>query len=889
MFMNRLLQRLGILIAVLAFTSAMGYGQLYVDANATGANDGSTWEDAYTDLQEALGAALEDDEIWVAAGTYVPGTDTLDYFQLVEGVRLYGGFAGTETSEGERDPEANVTILSGDVNADDVPGDSLSRLDNVFHVLLADSTITNATILDGFTISGGQSVLAGVDGIIRDSGAGLLSEGSPIVSNCIFTQNSASRGGALFAQGSDASSIKILDCEFTDNHAAFGGGVMFIGLVGGLIDNCSFENNTVDASGSAIYNGSSIDTVLNSTFTGNTANRGALFHDGSNAYYENLDFDSNEALELGASLIITGGEPTFESCTFSSGVGGVRGGVMYFFEGVAEFNNCEFTSNSASNLGGVITIQEADDDSEATFNNCSFSDNAADRGGVIYVLGGAGIFNDCDFNSNVGTTLGGAIAIQDIDAPSTINCNNCTFSAHTSGNGAAIFSFAGITEFDNCDFVNNSSESGGVGFIQGGEVHFDGCLLEQNVGGDFGGAGLTGFGASSSFTNCIFRENQSSRLGAAWWTQNDMSSNEFLNCQFIENSIEGGSSSSGNALGFGQASIGTVDSCYFEGNNNGFNPDFGSGGAIAVLGDTTIQGGSIVLGSISITRSLFIANQATVQGGAIDLSAVNATVENCVFAFNTSNAGTIINNGSTRFGSPLTLTNNTFYLNEGSFGSGLVQWENPSDTVDADASAEIQNNIFVGGDGPAYAVEDGTPTLTSNGGNLVQDESLDAAATADDMENVTEGDIALTEPLAVDFRLTSSSIAIDAGVNTDAPTVDLTGTVRLDSENTIVDAGAYEFHGFPDATDNLTLDFGINVNPTVTRDNVTLNFESDKTGDVDVMVFDYQGNRVMHIADNKVAPTFKRTMNVGHLPSGKYIVRVLTDGGIGGGKFIVTH
>lgn len=837
MFMNRLLQRLGILIAVLAFTTAIGYGQLYVDANATGANDGSTWEDAYTDLQDALGAALPDDEIWVASGTYLPGTDTLDYFQLVEGVRLYGGFAGTETSEGERDPEANVTILSGDVNGDDVPGDSLSRLDNVFHVLLADSTITNATIVDGFTISGGASLdptRDGLPGIIRDSGGGLLSTGSPIVSNCIFTQNSASRGGAVYVSGNDGSSIKFLDCTFDSNHARFGGAVMLIALNGGIVDNCTFENNSCDVSGGAIYNGLSIDTIINSTFTQNAASFGAIYHGDSRTSYDNLDFDSNNAQgNLGAACVLSGGEATFSNSTFTSGIA-ERGGAMYVFAGEGVFNNCEFSSNSANSLGGVFTIQETDDPSSLTFNDCLFTENSGDRGGVV-------------------------------------------------------FSFGGITEFNNSDFTLNTSNGGGVGFVQGGNVNFNGSLLERNNGGNFGGAGLTGFGASSSFTNCDFNENQSSRFGGAWWTQNDMTTNEFINCSFIENSIEGGDASLGNALAFGQASSGIVDSCYFEGNNNGFNPDFGSGGAIWVGGDTMIQGGSIVLGSMSITRSLFIANQATVQGGAIDLSSVNSTVENCVFAFNSSDTGTIINNGSSRFGSPLTLTNNTFYANDVVFGSGLVQWENPADTLDADASAEIQNNIFVDGAGPAYAVQDGSPTLISNGGNLVQDESLDTAATADDIENVTAEDIALVDPLAVDFRLGSSSLAIDAGVNDGAPTVDLTGEVRLDSENTIVDAGAYEFHGIKDATNNLTLDFGINVNPTVTNDYVTLNFDSDKTGDIQVMVFDYQGNRVMHIADNKVAPTFRRTMNVGHLPSGKYIVRVLTDGGIGGGKFIVTH
>lgn len=832
--MDRLLQRLGTTIIMLACFSAIGYGQIYVDIDATGNNDGSTWTDAYVDLQDALAAALPDDEIWVAAGTYVPGTDTLDNFQLVEGVRLYGGFAGTETSEGERDPAANVTILSGDPLGNDVAGDSLSRTDNVFHVLLADTFITNATIVDGFTVSGGQTIATGVAGLIRDSGAGLLTVGSPVISNCIFTQNFASRGGGIYASGDDASSVKILDCTFDDNEAVFGGGVMFISLNGGLIDNCTFTNNSTASSGSAFYNGLSIDTVLNSTFTENSAGvDGAIAHDGSIAYYENLNFDLNEAARLGASVVVFSGEPTFENSTFANGLA-LRGGAFYVFEGNGTFNNCDFTTNSATGLAGAFGIQETDE-------------------------------------------------------PSALTLNDCSFSGHTAGDGGVIFSFGGITEFNNCDFTSNSSEGGGVGFIQGGNTIFNGCLLEGNTGADFGGAGLTGFGASSSFINCEFITNQSSRLGGAWWTQNDFTTNEFIGCEFIGNTIQGGTSSSGNALAFGQGSSNIIDSCYFEGNNNGFNPDFGSGGAIAVLGDTLIQGGNIELGSISITRSQFISNQASVQGGAIDLSSVNATVENCVFAFNQSTAGTIINNAGTRFGSPLTLTNNTFYFNLGTFGSGLVQWENPSDTVMADGSATLQNNIFVEGDGPAYAVEDGTPTLISNGGNLIQDESFGSDVNPDDVENVSTEDIAFEDADLANFSLTSASIAIDAGVNDGAPTVDITGEVRLDADNIIVDAGAYEFHGIKDATNNLNIDFGINVSPTITSDNVTLNFDSDKNGDIHVMVFDYQGRTVMHQVDEKLSPNFRRTMNVGHLSPGTYIVRVLTEDGIGGSKFIVAQ
>jgi hypothetical protein len=75
---------------------------IYVDAAATGAGDGSSWDDAYTSLQSALTAAVTGDQIWVAAGTYKPSVEVIwsgprfRAFQLKNGVTLLGGFDGSE-------------------------------------------------------------------------------------------------------------------------------------------------------------------------------------------------------------------------------------------------------------------------------------------------------------------------------------------------------------------------------------------------------------------------------------------------------------------------------------------------------------------------------------------------------------------------------------------------------------------------------------------------------------------------------------------------------------------------------------------------------------------------------------------------------------------------
>ena len=98
---------------------------IFVNYAAHGQKNGTSWADAFTDLQSALNIAQSENEVWVAAGTYWPTnrTDAADprsaTFSLNNGVKLYGGFSGNEGSLQERKWMANPTILSGDIDHND--------------------------------------------------------------------------------------------------------------------------------------------------------------------------------------------------------------------------------------------------------------------------------------------------------------------------------------------------------------------------------------------------------------------------------------------------------------------------------------------------------------------------------------------------------------------------------------------------------------------------------------------------------------------------------------------------------------------------------------------------------------------------------------------------
>jgi hypothetical protein len=247
---------------------------LYVDLNAAGTCDGSSWENACLTLQDGLATAQPGCEIRVAGGVYTPDRgagvargDRDAAFELRSGVAIIGGYAGAgEADPDARDTEAWPTILSGDLNGNDAaaadPCDlwaSVSRLDNSRHVVTA-VDVDRATILDGVHIVGGFAdegpESTGTPGNAR--GAGLHALGGGLrLKNCVFSENWAStEGGGLYAQESD---IELVRCRLDGNAAGGGsqeyrgvGGAVFVAGGSLAMINCSLHGNSACGSGGGI-------------------------------------------------------------------------------------------------------------------------------------------------------------------------------------------------------------------------------------------------------------------------------------------------------------------------------------------------------------------------------------------------------------------------------------------------------------------------------------------------------------------------------------------------------------------------------------------------------------------------------------------------------------
>jgi predicted outer membrane repeat protein len=349
---------------------------LYV--NGTSGDDtrnGLSWVNAKKTIQSAINAAdlLGGAEIWVKSGTYYPTTTTNreTSFALQQNVKLYGGFAGTETLLTQRDYTNNITTLSGDIGT--LNDDS----DNSYHVI----TTEKKSVIDGFTITKGN---ADGDRLYRMGGGIYMADDYATVENCIFFSDHATEGGAMYVfningDGSGTTDIvTINNCEFTENSASNGGAIVLRVGASSDITQCTFSENSAEWRGGAIY----------------------------------IDYGAYITAPI-----------TIENCSFSTNISLGNGGAIYSDDMASQLNgtywsvtSCTFSNNTATYRGGAVANYNTAN--YPTFTSNTFSDNSAGLSGNAISLDGG-----VSLTANNNTLNSG----QDINKDSSSSCsgNNC--------------------------------------------------------------------------------------------------------------------------------------------------------------------------------------------------------------------------------------------------------------------------------------------------------------------------------------------------------------------------------------------------------------------------------------------------------------------------------
>jgi len=845
-----------LLFSIICFLPNVLSAQItYVNASATGTADGSSWENAFTTLDDALDkfngtSVLTQEEIWVASGTYKPGKDMADTsstFFLNAPVDLYGGFAGTENDRSERDPTGLATVLSGDLAGDDNGMiDSLSRLDNSRHVLLFDGSISRKITVDGFTITGGHTSDNGDADFIQRAGGGILSFTALDVSNCIFTNNYGRSGGGIafdsgdLVDGSITDMVTVTDCTFDSNLSdSQSAGLVMYFVNDAEISNCTFTNNITNRG--CCYPNNCVNVTIQDCMFENNNNPdgfggGMFVWQTSNLQLINNAYIGNEANSAGGmyfdarNIINDDMQLLIKDCVFTENEArsGTGGGLFIFQGKDVVIEDCEYSLNQAVTAGGFYysgSTSPRSDKSSVIFRNTEFRTNQAldGQGGAFRTFQGSYSLEDCTFLGNVsaGTNSGGAIFSNGNDK--VVEIDKCFFGTNASNWGAGIAIYGDSTDavVKNSTFLSNAADSRG-------------------------GAIYGGFQSTLAVDSCEFRTNIAAS-GGAISSQNDTTTITITNSEFTQNTVTG----NGGAISINDGANFTISECTLFQNEGNF------GGAIAFNADDNPR---IDTARFLIQNCIIENNMAIAQGGAININDMNGRIENSLIHSNTADGpgvgGAISHNVSDSMALEINLdiVNSSIVNNLGVLSSGIAAFTD----LEGFGNINIQNTLLY--NIKDFAIEAGVPTLTSLGGNFSRDGDL--------IDILGDDDILQPDPLFVDlannnFRLAEGSPCVDAGIPGVAPERDIEGYLR----DNMPDIGCYEqvLNSSVSSIENISAN--IWPNPTTDYINVDLNLTEVRN----VLIYNVEGQLVRQEKSDW------NNIDVSDMETGIYYLYILAD------------
>ena len=796
--------------------------RLYVKANATGAGNGLSWADALPDLQQALTyrCAQNLTEIWVAAGTYKPTstTDRAISFSLQNGVAIYGGFAGNETSLSQRPAINPVTgqpsgsILSGDIGA---VGDAA---DNTYHVINNAPGLTSTAVLDGFVITGGN---------ISENqafGGGMLhTEGSPTITRCSFQGNSAAYGGAVYIT---SGSPRLTNCSFQGNSAAYGGAIA--NYSSAMLINCSFQSNTATSVGGAVYNANNIDArLINCSFQGNSAisGGGAVYNTRSTLTMSNCVLWNN-----GGTLAFydANGGVAVSYCLLEAGVGGYTDGGNNQTATTSPFVSANAVALNACapaiNMGSNANYQTANGPATDLAGNPRIYDSVIDMGAVEYqgapainipppsvntatagapfsqsfvASGGSGPYSYALFSGSLPTGL----SLATTGVLSGIPTQGGSFTITVRGQDATGCSgvsapYILLVQLDSpIRYIRAGASGSGSSWADA-----SGDLQSQiNLGGTqqvWVATGTYKPGPPNNTNRGISFAMRPNVAIYGGFTGNETALNQRVLSTPLATILSGDIGTAGsnadNSYHVFNNPAGLTNSAVLDGflitagNANGSNSPDDAGGGMLNNGN-----GANNICSPLVRNCLFISNSATNQGGAIYNAGYtngnsNPSLINCAFQSNTASGrgGAIYNDGSIGGNSNPSLTNCSFQANSAASSGGAMY-----NISFQGSSRPVLTNCVVWGNGGASTFNNQQGAFITTSYSLFESSVTGYNAGTGNLTTTTTPFAGTT-----DTRLAAGSAAINTGdpatTTATVGSIDLAGNARFAGGQ--IDMGAYE-------------------------------------------------------------------------------------------------
>ncbi|MEM6764443.1 MAG: choice-of-anchor Q domain-containing protein [Bacteroidota bacterium] len=712
---------------------AIAQNKIYVNDDANGANTGLSWEDAYTNLHDALEEAEYGDQVWVAAGIYKPTNcqtcsqeNRKESFRLKNGVSLLGGFSGEEQKLSERVTDSinlfteNPTILDGNIG---ITEDSIDNSFTLLTVRQFDSTAEiNGLVFRNVLYNGNQ----------QDTGGALnIRESDISVTNCIFEHNHSVFGGAINYKNTknpfnvQRNTFLLRNCQFIQNHGSIdGGAVNAFSLINVQIERCNFILNT-STKGGALFSSTRNLLIDSCTFERNISKEsggGICAVDSpsinaqnifiSNTIFHNNKAKGNSSRILGGGLYCNSEVLKIDSCLFQGNESKSEGGGIYCGSGTDSvfIDNSRFFQNkvkgdNSTQKGGALSANRLflSIDSSSFFENRSNAD-----GGAIYWSGSKLHISNSSFIENIAksknsyyTEDGGAIFCR---TGELIKINNSIFeknSADREGGGIrlsgdSVLIHSTLFIGNEVNYENPRSAEGGALYAASasGFLELNLCEFKKNTAsGCAGGLYISNY--ESILKDCTFSENISEEFGGAIFSKRVTrlveSKSMLSGCSFISNQSKGGGGiyledidiaftncefNSNSASSFGGAVFHTKvldeKSPGISFNNcEFFENNAASGGCIYNSNSNS-----------NLDSSIFLHNSASKDGGAIFNLSNSTIVKDCFFSENraSNRGGTIYDSLST-----LIINKSTFLKNKSKSGSALFSFV---------SQTNIQNSTF---------------------------------------------------------------------------------------------------------------------------------------------------------------------------------------------------